>query len=151
MFWNSSQEFISRRKFRLRDISPFSANFAFVVYNCSDEIKVKFLQNEKELSLPFSFCGSQVYCSWEKLSSNFKKRFSMDLWNRMCFEDTFGDDGVVGDGNESFRTPFMWVATVGLTLSYVLLTVLVSWYWKKHYSKKIPKLGEFQLLHQENK
>lgn len=35
LHWNSSDSVINNRQWRTSDVSPFAANVAFVLYNCS--------------------------------------------------------------------------------------------------------------------
>jgi multiple inositol-polyphosphate phosphatase / 2,3-bisphosphoglycerate 3-phosphatase len=61
--WDSPQNIIQNRVYRTSVISPFAANIAFLLYNCSsssnlNDYRVKLLHNEMEILFP----GDQRSC-----------------------------------------------------------------------------------------
>jgi multiple inositol-polyphosphate phosphatase/2,3-bisphosphoglycerate 3-phosphatase len=83
---NSSADFINNRKFRSSQISPFAANIAFVLYNCSSTsvpYRVQLLQNEQETLFPGC---SEMYCPYTEL----KQLYSQYLYGNCNFNQLCG-------------------------------------------------------------
>lgn len=62
---------MSRRKWRLSEISPFSSNLAAIKYDCPNEVereKVMFFLNEKPIS--FDWCKVGL-CNWSDIKENY--------------------------------------------------------------------------------
>jgi len=76
--WNLATYDIINRKFRSSIISPFAANVAFVLYNCtgsSSPWRVKLLHNEIEYEFPGENgqgCGGEMYCPIDTLQSMYQ-------------------------------------------------------------------------------
>jgi len=64
LHWNSTQ--LDQRLWRASQISPFAANVAMILFNCSGIYKVKLLHNEVEMPIPG--CGGTLYCPMEQLA-----------------------------------------------------------------------------------
>lgn len=64
---------MSRRKWRLSEISPFSSNLAAIKYDCPNEVereKVMFFLNEKPLN--FEWCKVGL-CNWSDIKEQYKE------------------------------------------------------------------------------
>lgn len=64
---------MSRRKWRMSEISPFATNFAAIKYDCPNEIereKVMFFLNEKPLN--FDWCKVGL-CNWSDIKERYKE------------------------------------------------------------------------------
>jgi multiple inositol-polyphosphate phosphatase/2,3-bisphosphoglycerate 3-phosphatase len=72
---DSPAHLIEERKWRSSKISPFAANVALVLYNCTDGPKVKVLHNEVELQIP----GCDLYCPFEKFKSIYTQYLEQDF------------------------------------------------------------------------
>jgi hypothetical protein len=97
--WNSDSSDISRRRFRLSQLAPFATNVGFVFHNCSDGVRFRVLQNEREVALPA--CDGAMYCPWQRFKSTIGASLPRDLWNRLCFrESTLPTEEVVVDDSD---------------------------------------------------
>eukprot|EP01118_Nematostelium_gracile_P011683 TRINITY_DN4181_c0_g1_i4.p1 TRINITY_DN4181_c0_g1~~TRINITY_DN4181_c0_g1_i4.p1 ORF type:complete len:272 (-),score=80.52 TRINITY_DN4181_c0_g1_i4:21-836(-) len=71
----SPNHLIESRKWRSSKISPFAANLALVLYNCTDGPKVKVLHNEVEQQLP----GCELYCPFEQFKGLYQQYLDQDF------------------------------------------------------------------------
>jgi multiple inositol-polyphosphate phosphatase/2,3-bisphosphoglycerate 3-phosphatase len=80
--WNSTQ--INGRKWRTSDISPFAANVAFVLYNCSsnpEKYRVKLIHNENEVQIPGC---SDMYCPWNQVKTIYQNSVNTCDFDSIC-------------------------------------------------------------------
>jgi len=81
LHWNSPQ--IDNRLWKTSQITPFAANIAMVLYNCSGIPKVKLLYNEIETPIPG--CGGQMYCPVSQLATIWKNYLTVNCnFNALC-------------------------------------------------------------------
>lgn len=75
---------MSRRKWRLSDITPFSANVAAIKYECPNELereKVMFFLNEKPLH--FDWCKVGL-CNWSDVRERYKEFTKVNCDDYFC-------------------------------------------------------------------
>ncbi|EDO48475.1 predicted protein [Nematostella vectensis] len=69
------------RKYRASQISPFGANIAFTVYNCSGLYQIQVLSNEKIVSLP---CCEGPRCPLQRFFDCFSEVYNMCDLKALC-------------------------------------------------------------------
>jgi len=61
--WDTDLSILRNRVWRTSDISSFSSNVVFVLYNCSDTYRVELKHNEGQILL--SGCENQIFCPYD--------------------------------------------------------------------------------------
>lgn len=73
---NSSDEFLESRLFRSSDFARLASNFAFIVYNCTDETRVKLITNEAETMIPGC---SELFCTVSDLAAAWESQLALSF------------------------------------------------------------------------
>lgn len=122
--WNSSADEIENRKWRTSQISPFAANYAFVLINCSNSQKVSLFHNEKQVHIPGC---SELYCDIQELREIWKDSLDCDF-NSLCgISET---QNCPQTSNKSEVAPYFFVG-IALLCSLIILGVGLALYRKK--------------------
>ena len=85
LHWNTPESNINERLWRTSNLSPFAANVAWVLYNCTSShsspfYRVKLLHNEMEQMFPGC---NEIYCPYETLKQLYQAQLSNDF-DAMC-------------------------------------------------------------------
>jgi len=105
---NTSQGQIQNRNWTTSVISPFGANFAFALYNCSGEYRVKLTHNEVEYQFPGC---SDIYCPYTEFKSLYAKALALNF-TETCALPQKGN-------SEPTKTVSVTFFSVGIILSFV--------------------------------
>lgn len=86
--WNNSLQQIENRQWRTSKISPFAANIAFLLYNCSGHFRVKLMHNEQEYEFPNC---NEIYCPYEKLKFLYQNFLKDCNFNQICHDSNINE------------------------------------------------------------
>jgi len=81
--WNSP--YLATRQYKSSIVSPFAANVAMGLYNCSGHYKVKLSHNEQDV--PFPSCNGAMYCPYNTLKQHFASALDCPF-DQLCKEKT---------------------------------------------------------------
>jgi multiple inositol-polyphosphate phosphatase/2,3-bisphosphoglycerate 3-phosphatase len=93
LHWNTPPDEVLSRKWKTSNLSPFAANIAWVLYNCTSSAsspfyRVKLLHNEVEQLFPGC---SELYCPYNTVKQLYQKQLAYNF-DSMCGSDQLYTD-----------------------------------------------------------